>query len=220
MEMASRYVLDTGWGRATLTLHQFTRRKRWPQLLMQELVGSALFCLRPMKGKEDSDDSGDEKGRTVWKIIFVSPSVEEMVGQKPETLEGDDFLKMVHREGLSLDLEVTLKSLSSRSSGPISAHRFPDLTHDSISRIPSLGNLDPRLICYSYFSPHALLLQLLIVSIADDVCSNVMFLSTTIAERGCKSKGQTIDDDSLVGDQSSCHRCRRRGHHREWIWNG
>ncbi|KAL7424878.1 white collar 2 type of transcription factor [Cryptotrichosporon argae] len=66
---------------------EFTRRKRWPQLLLQELVGSALFCLRPV-----AKDTG---GDWTWRIVYASPSTAEMLGQKPIELEGTDFLNLI-----------------------------------------------------------------------------------------------------------------------------
>jgi hypothetical protein len=50
---------------------KFTRRKKWPQLLMQELVGSALFCLKPVPGARQS--VGSSNGQAMandwsWKV--------------------------------------------------------------------------------------------------------------------------------------------------------
>lgn len=37
----------------------FTRRKKWPQLLLQELAGAALFCLKPVIQHRGSNTSGN-----------------------------------------------------------------------------------------------------------------------------------------------------------------
>lgn len=52
---------------------QFTRRKRWPHLLLQELVGSALFCLKPViqnQGSSHSSLSGYG-----WKVCQTTGSL-------------------------------------------------------------------------------------------------------------------------------------------------
>ncbi|ORX37908.1 hypothetical protein BD324DRAFT_623763 [Kockovaella imperatae] len=88
------YVLTNGEDKDVGNGFEFTRRKRWPQLLMQELVGSALFCIKPVVKPSTSGDAGGVQ--YTWKIMFVSPSVEEMIGQSPAALEGKDFLEIVH----------------------------------------------------------------------------------------------------------------------------
>ena len=94
-------------------LCQFTRRKRWPQLLLQELVGATLFCLKPTIGSRGSVGSANE-GRpsgngwkvsrilTVWyganghQVMYVSPSVSEMLGPRPSDVEGREFFDYVY----------------------------------------------------------------------------------------------------------------------------
>ena len=41
----------------------FTRRKKWPQLLLQELAGAALFCLKPVMQHRGSNASGGGSGQ-------------------------------------------------------------------------------------------------------------------------------------------------------------
>jgi len=74
---------------------QFTRRKRWPHLLLQELVGSALFCLKPIALQRDSIAENGSGPGWGWKIIFVSPSVGDMLGQKASDLENREFFDLV-----------------------------------------------------------------------------------------------------------------------------
>ena len=48
---------------------QFTRRKKWPQILLQELMGGALFCLKPYPLERSSmDASGRTNNTTGWKV--------------------------------------------------------------------------------------------------------------------------------------------------------
>jgi hypothetical protein len=76
---------------------------------MQELVGSALFCLIPvgMAGgsMHTSTDNASKRGwnvsllrycNTNVQTIYASPSVKELLGQKPTELEGRDFFDLVY----------------------------------------------------------------------------------------------------------------------------
>jgi len=66
--MASRCA--TRQARLVPADQKFTRRKRWPQLLLQELTSSALFCLKPVPGGRGSVGSSDGKsGQNMgWKV--------------------------------------------------------------------------------------------------------------------------------------------------------
>lgn len=70
------------------------KRKRWPQLLMQELVGAAVWCLIPFKG--DITIGPNQSSQSGWKIIFASPASHELLGYKPEELEGRDWADFVY----------------------------------------------------------------------------------------------------------------------------
>ncbi|WWD20115.1 hypothetical protein CI109_104590 [Kwoniella shandongensis] len=98
---------------------EFTRRKKWPEILLKELVGGTIFCLKPVLSQQQGQQGqqqqqqqtgsnqqqsqqqtqtqqGNEGGQQMkWKIIYVSPAVGEMLGQKPADLEGRDFLELV-----------------------------------------------------------------------------------------------------------------------------
>lgn len=51
---------------------QFTRRKKWPSLLLQELVGSAVFCLKPLP-PSPSGSSHSSAGGMGWKVGVELP---------------------------------------------------------------------------------------------------------------------------------------------------
>ena len=53
---------------------EFTKRKRWPQLLLQELVGSALFCLKPVAMAQQEPGDIAQGRRRVWKVSTCSAS--------------------------------------------------------------------------------------------------------------------------------------------------
>ncbi|WVN86967.1 cutinase palindrome-binding protein [Cryptococcus depauperatus CBS 7841] len=72
---------------------EFMRRKRWPEVLLKELIGSAAFCLKPAITPGSGQYQNGEAWR--WKIIYASPSVSDMLGQKPSELEGRDFFELV-----------------------------------------------------------------------------------------------------------------------------
>nr|XP_019009136.1 uncharacterized protein I206_05781 [Kwoniella pini CBS 10737]OCF47917.1 hypothetical protein I206_05781 [Kwoniella pini CBS 10737] len=77
---------------ATNGAAEFTRRKKWPEILLKELVGGSIFCLKPIMTRKES---GQGSTSWSWKIIYSSPAVGEMLGQKPAELEGKDFLDLV-----------------------------------------------------------------------------------------------------------------------------
>jgi PAS domain-containing protein len=62
---------------------------------MQELVGAAVWCLIPY---DSSPQTGPGRGRSGWKIIFASPATHELLGYKPEEVEGNDWADFVYRE--------------------------------------------------------------------------------------------------------------------------
>jgi PAS domain-containing protein len=86
------------------------KRKKWPQLLLQELVGAAVWCLVPTSPSVSigiSNPSGLAgagaglgKGQSGWKIVFASPATSELLGYKPEELEGRDWGEIIYRECL------------------------------------------------------------------------------------------------------------------------
>ncbi|WWD04123.1 hypothetical protein V865_002189 [Kwoniella europaea PYCC6329] len=83
---------------ATNGAAEFTRRKKWPEILLKELVGGSIFCLKPVMTRRESGQQGGASGSGTtwsWKIIYSSPAVIEMLGKKPADLEGKDFLDLV-----------------------------------------------------------------------------------------------------------------------------
>ncbi|WRT69488.1 uncharacterized protein IL334_006474 [Kwoniella shivajii] len=78
---------------ATNGAAEFTRRKKWPEILLKELVGGSIFCLKPVMTRKGSEPHSGTSWS--WKIIYSSPAVGEMLGQKPSELEGKDFLDFV-----------------------------------------------------------------------------------------------------------------------------
>nr|XP_019043308.1 hypothetical protein I302_07883 [Kwoniella bestiolae CBS 10118]OCF22238.1 hypothetical protein I302_07883 [Kwoniella bestiolae CBS 10118] len=85
---------------ATNGAAEFTRRKKWPEILLKELVGGSIFCLKPVLIRRGSGQQGGGSGSGggttwIWKIIYSSPAVIEMLGKKPAELEGKDFLDLV-----------------------------------------------------------------------------------------------------------------------------
>ncbi|OCF77776.1 hypothetical protein I204_01777 [Kwoniella mangroviensis CBS 8886] len=83
---------------ATNGAAEFTRRKKWPEILLKELVGGSIFCLKPVMIRRESGQQGGPSGGGTtwsWKIIYSSPAVIEMLGKKPADLEGKDFLDLV-----------------------------------------------------------------------------------------------------------------------------
>ncbi|OXG25365.1 cutinase palindrome-binding protein [Cryptococcus neoformans] len=91
----AKYMVATNDDRESSTngAAEFLRRKRWPEILLKELVGSAVFCLKPtlILGRGQYQN-GEAWG---WKIIYSSPSVYEMLGRRPVDLEGRDFFDLV-----------------------------------------------------------------------------------------------------------------------------
>jgi len=81
------------------------KRKRWPQLLMQELVGAAVWCLIPY---EPSPQTGPGRGRSGWKVIFASPATQELLGYKPEEIEGQDWADFVYCKLNKIDSRTSL----------------------------------------------------------------------------------------------------------------
>ncbi|WVQ96179.1 hypothetical protein IAU59_003282 [Kwoniella sp. CBS 9459] len=78
---------------ATNGAAEFTRRKKWPEILLKELVGGSIFCLKPVLTRKGSGQQSSPSWS--WKIIYSSPAVTDMLGQKPAELEGRDFLDLV-----------------------------------------------------------------------------------------------------------------------------
>ncbi|WVF68641.1 hypothetical protein IAT40_003411 [Kwoniella sp. CBS 6097] len=78
---------------ATNGAAEFTRRKKWPEILLKELVGGSIFCLKPVLTRKGSGQQSSPSWS--WKIIYSSPAVIDMLGQKPADLEGRDFLDLV-----------------------------------------------------------------------------------------------------------------------------
>jgi hypothetical protein len=60
--------------------YEFTKRKRWPELLISDLVDSVLFILSPS-----------------CKVLYVSAAVNEMLGWRDVDLVDLDFLKLINR---------------------------------------------------------------------------------------------------------------------------
>lgn len=79
------------------------KRKKWPQLLMQELVGAAVWCLVPYTGRKLAKRS---KG-CGWKIVFASPATHELLGYRPEEIEGLDWGDVI----LASDLPRLVESM-------------------------------------------------------------------------------------------------------------
>lgn len=73
-------------------LIQFMKRKRWPQLLMQELVGAVVWCLIPyqrrlsMAGDDDMD--ADDEGMFIPSTAAGKerrPSIKQELMRKPSS---------------------------------------------------------------------------------------------------------------------------------------
>lgn len=71
---------------------QFMKRKRWPQLLMQELVGAVVWCLIPYERRlsmvGDCDMDADEDGMYVPSTTAGNerrPSIKEELMRKPSS---------------------------------------------------------------------------------------------------------------------------------------
>ncbi|RXK36079.1 hypothetical protein M231_06673 [Tremella mesenterica] len=69
---------------------EFTRRKKWPQLLLKELIGTALFCLKPVNTSQST------RGPYSFKIVYATSSLDVMLGHKADSLPGRDFLDLVY----------------------------------------------------------------------------------------------------------------------------
>ncbi|KGB78050.1 white collar 2 protein [Cryptococcus deuterogattii 99/473] len=91
----AKYMLVTNDDRESSTngAAEFLRRKRWPEILLKELVGSAVFCLKPTLSFGSGQYQNGEAWS--WKMIYSSPSVYEMLGRRPADLEGKDFFDLV-----------------------------------------------------------------------------------------------------------------------------
>jgi hypothetical protein len=74
---------------------------------MQELVGAAVWCLIPY---EPSPQTGPGRGRSGWKVIFASPATQELLGYKPEEIEGQDWADFVYCELHKVDQSLRSKS--------------------------------------------------------------------------------------------------------------
>ncbi|GFZ50091.1 Cutinase gene palindrome-binding protein [Saitozyma sp. JCM 24511] len=152
------YALGNTEERDSGTGFEFTRRKRWPQLLLQELAGSALFCVKPTPAQRGSMDSASNRPSGLsWKrakerrsrgqsqnpggqaegsattadrllirrlqIVYASPAVGDMLGQKAPDLEGHDFFELVFGPDHA-QLQTLFTSL---------IHPTPPLPHQSSS---------------------------------------------------------------------------------------
>ncbi|WVQ79415.1 hypothetical protein IAT38_001512 [Cryptococcus sp. DSM 104549] len=93
----AKYMVSTNDDRESSTngAAEFMRRKKWPEILLKELVGAAIFCLKPalVPRQEGHYQNGEAWG---WKMIYVSPAVQEMLGPRPGDLEGRDFFELVY----------------------------------------------------------------------------------------------------------------------------
>ncbi|KAE8542363.1 cutinase palindrome-binding protein [Cryptococcus gattii VGV] len=91
----AKYMVVTNDDRESSTngAAEFLRRKRWPEILLKELVGSAVFCLKPTLSFGSGQYQNGEAWS--WKMIYSSPSVYEMLGRRPVDLEGKDFFDLV-----------------------------------------------------------------------------------------------------------------------------
>lgn len=115
------------------------KRKKWPQLLMQELVGAAVWCLTPYEGTRLARRS---KG-CGWKIAFASPAIHELLGYKPEEAEGLDWADIITATDLPRlveSMESSIAASESPFSGSNSHHKHKFRV--SNSRTSSLGDLE------------------------------------------------------------------------------
>ncbi len=74
------------------------KRKKWPQLLMQELVGAAVWCLIPYDVTSDPSKAkvpAKTSRRSGWKVAFAAPATQELLGYRPEDLEGRDWADVI-----------------------------------------------------------------------------------------------------------------------------
>ena len=60
--------------------YEFTKRKRWPDLLITDLVDSVLFILSPS-----------------CKVLYVATAVTELLGWRDVDLIDLDFIKLINR---------------------------------------------------------------------------------------------------------------------------
>ena len=60
--------------------YEFTKRKRWPDLLITDLVDSVLFILSPS-----------------CKVLYVATAVTELLGWRDVDLVDLDFIKLINR---------------------------------------------------------------------------------------------------------------------------
>jgi hypothetical protein len=65
---------------ASLTPYEFTKRKRWPDLLITDLVDSVLFILSPS-----------------CIVLYVATAVNELLGWRDVDLLDLDFIKLINR---------------------------------------------------------------------------------------------------------------------------
>ncbi|OCF46108.1 hypothetical protein I317_00198 [Kwoniella heveanensis CBS 569] len=99
---------------------EFTRRKKWPEILLKELVGGSIFCLKPVLMRKGSGNGQQGSPSWGWRIIYSSPAVTDMLGQKPADLEGRDFLDLVfaadHPQVQSFFMQLLTPSLKHHNS--------------------------------------------------------------------------------------------------------
>lgn len=104
---------------------------------MQELVGAAVWCLIPYQGGAVSSN-GSTSG---WKIVFASPASHDLLGYRPEELEGRDWAEMIY----PVDLPRLLHSITTTISPTTSPSRVSSsLTYQtSNSRSSSDATFEP-----------------------------------------------------------------------------
>ncbi|ORY34878.1 hypothetical protein BCR39DRAFT_515313 [Naematelia encephala] len=142
---SASYATNTSDDRDNSNGFEFTRRKRWPSLLLQELVGSALFCLKPIPDQRSSVDpnNGRPESTLGWKILFASPSAQEMLNQKPSELEGRDFFDLVFTPDHP-QLQVLFLSLLNPGHPPL-AHNSDSSASNSTDSSGGLGFGQPAI---------------------------------------------------------------------------
>ncbi|ODN78544.1 hypothetical protein L202_04161 [Cryptococcus amylolentus CBS 6039] len=91
----AKYQVSTNEERESSTngAAEFQRRKKWPEVLLKELVGCAVFCIKPSLRPDSQQFQNGEAWS--WRTVYASPSVTEMLGKRPNELEGKDFLDLV-----------------------------------------------------------------------------------------------------------------------------
>ena len=101
--------------KSPLPTYEFTKRKRWADLLMTELVDNVTFVLSP-----------------IGNVLYCGPAVTEILGWKNNELLDINFIELVDGVFFCIDWTFLTESILTRTSLAIDQSRFRSAFNESL----------------------------------------------------------------------------------------